>query len=705
MPAEHFTRTDLVGVALATLIFAAFLVPPGYVFGWMVDFCGFRKQVYAWQLVVSLPLSIGIAPILTFLLWAYAGAAFVWTFYTLALVFFLGFSIRAKHLRIGRWAVGAMLVWLMIVWLSGIDLQFGDRLYASVLSYDFNVRTAITDSIARNGLPAKSPFFYPGHAVPLRYHYFWLIFCALVDTAGGRFVDARQALIASDVWCGWALMAIIALYLRFFCPAGERGFESRAKWAIGSLAFVGLDVVPVLILDIVFVLTKFGGVAATVFWWNEQVAQWIDNVLWVAHHISSVVACFVGFLLLWRNSRESARRFYWPAVCAGLCFASAAGLSIYIFFTFSLFLAVFGIRILVWGTSHERRIWAASGSVLLLSVAPYLLSLMKAGDATGNAANASDHFATFAIRSFRPYQIVLQASGWSADKIAFANLVILPVNYFLETGVWFVLACIWVRQAWRRRRKLSKEESAALTMFAVSLFVGTFVRSTVISANDLGWRSLAIGELILIVWSVDPLRAWWRNHGRRKQAIEWGAPVALLIVLGLGTSLYDLVILRTYLPLVDHKIVPQAPWFPEDLGRLTYDAREVYARLGEIEPPTVVLQGNPTHWNDVLHGLYAMRQTASFDAGCGAAMGGVGDCTAMQAQLAPLFTDPKAAQSEDIDAVCDRWGINVLVAKEDDPIFADRQAWAWRRQPIASNRTVRAVDCGTRRDSIRPQAP
>ena len=155
--------------------------------------------------------------------------------------------------------------------LSGIDLQFGNRLYPSVLIYDFNVRTAFIDGIARHGLPATNPLFFPGHSVPLRYHYFWFISCALVDRLGGSWVNARQVLIASDVWCGWALMAIVVAYLRFFHPAGERGIGTRAKWGIALLAIAGLDILPNLLFAAVYSVSGAGLVFASSEWWNNPV--------------------------------------------------------------------------------------------------------------------------------------------------------------------------------------------------------------------------------------------------------------------------------------------------------------------------------------------------------------------------------------------------------------------------------------------------
>ena len=121
------------------------------------------------------------------------------------------------------------LAWLAIVWASGIDLQIGNRLFPSVLVYDYNLRSTVIDGIARLGMPAKNPLYFPEHFVPLRYHYFWFLPCSLIERAAGSLVSARQALIASDVWCGWALMAVVAMALRYLHPAGERGLGRRAK--------------------------------------------------------------------------------------------------------------------------------------------------------------------------------------------------------------------------------------------------------------------------------------------------------------------------------------------------------------------------------------------------------------------------------------------------------------------------------------------
>src|ERR1700721_2691162 len=90
MTVQHFTRADLVGAAVGTLLFAYLLVPPGFFFGWIFDLLDFRKQSWPWQVLLSLLYSVSLVPIVLFLLWNYFPVGVVWTFYGLAAGFMLG---------------------------------------------------------------------------------------------------------------------------------------------------------------------------------------------------------------------------------------------------------------------------------------------------------------------------------------------------------------------------------------------------------------------------------------------------------------------------------------------------------------------------------------------------------------------------------------------------------------------------------------
>jgi hypothetical protein len=675
MNSAHLMRDDFFGVALATLLFSLLFIPPGFAVAWLFDLFDFRKASAAWRIVVGLAVSIAMVPAIEFLLWTYLTVAAVWIFHALAVLMFAFLVFRSGRPSFPAWSVIAALAWLAVVWGSGVDLQIGNRLFPSVLAYDYNLRSAVIDGIARLGMPATNPLYFPAHFVPLRYHYLWFLSCALVERAGGADISARQALIASGVWCGWALMAMVVLALRYLHPAGERGLERRAKWAVLMLAIAGLDIVPNLIYDTVFSLTGGGTVYPTPEWWNNQVTGIPDATLWVAHHMASVVACFVGLMLL-----RQARQKIAPAICAGLCFASATGLSIYVTFSFALFLIPCG-AVMLWRKAWpERAAWLAAGATALAGAIPYLLAIRGAGGATQGA------FVNLTVRSMTLLEPILSAFGFSRSQIAWADLAALPLNYFLEAGLAFVLAGVWLRRAWRRKH-LREPEAIALGLFLTALFVATFLRSGVIDNNDLAWRGALIGQLILVIWSAGPLSAWWRQRRR-------GRLIGALIVLGLASSVYGLLIMRLYLPLMEARKVPVAEWFSKSAktGRRTFDARSVYQQLRRDLPEDAIVQANPTHWNDLYHGLYAQRQTAAFDRLCGSVLGGDPEpCSQMQSQISPLFL-----RDGDIDSVCDAWHIRALIAKDDDPVFSDHRAWAWSRAPLAVTEHARAVRCGSR---------
>ncbi len=557
----HFMRDDLFGVALATLLFGLLFIPPGFAIAWLFDLLNFRTASTGWRIVTALAISVAIVPAIEFLLWSYLTIAAVWMFHVICAGLTLWrysydrhplpdrrgsvslrpeVSPRSPALRDmsqaklqsnpdrqggdTKWIIITALAWLAIVWASGIDLQIGNRLFPSVLAYDYNVRSAVIDGITRLGVPAKNPFYFPDHFEPLRYHYFWFLPCSLVERAGGSIVSARQALIASDVWCGWALMAVVLLALRYLHPAGERGLNRRAKWAILMLAVAGLDIIPNLIFAAIFSTTGAGLVFASSEWWNNQVTGFPTAVLWVAHHVASLIACFIGLLLLLRSRGKIA-----AAICAGLCFTSATGLSIYVTLTFALFLIPCG-AVMLWKKAWpERAVWLAAGATTIAGTMPYLLGLRGAG------GTSEGSLVTLTVRSMTFVDIILPGYGLSWNQIAWVNLAVLPLNYFLETGLAFVLAGIWLRRAWRRRKHLRESELIALGLFLTALFVATFLRSSVISSNDLAWRGALVGQLILAIWLAGPLSAWWRMRGRR-------GLITGLIVLGLGSSVYELVI-------------------------------------------------------------------------------------------------------------------------------------------------------------------
>jgi hypothetical protein len=117
-------------------------------------------------------------------------------------------------------------------------------------------------------------------------------------------------------------------------------------------------------------------------------------------------------------------------------------LSIYVAFTFAVFLIAWVATVLIRRGWRERVPWVLSGVIAAGCAAPFLLTIAGAG--------GGGSFARFAIHGFAPIDTVLPAFGLSWNTIAVVDFFARPLNYFLETGVWFVLAILWWR--WLRRR-------------------------------------------------------------------------------------------------------------------------------------------------------------------------------------------------------------------------------------------------------------
>src|SRR4051794_26888941 len=124
MPAEHFMRDDAIGAMLGIILLAPFLITPGYVCGWVLNAFDFRKQARGWRAVISLLLSVGAAPIVTFLLGSFISMRAVWGFYGLTATFAVTTELArpsAVRVRVPRWVVWTALGWAMVVCASAID--------------------------------------------------------------------------------------------------------------------------------------------------------------------------------------------------------------------------------------------------------------------------------------------------------------------------------------------------------------------------------------------------------------------------------------------------------------------------------------------------------------------------------------------------------------------------------------------------------
>src|SRR5580692_2894689 len=338
---HNLTLTDVAASMAAVCLFPLFVLIPGYALAWLLDLFEFRRRTWLFRGALSVPLSIAIAPILSYLAGRYFSMTAVWVLYAaswvyVAVVVFRGFALRgskepAPRSPAGTWrmAVAILSVWGALALFSLVDLQIGGKLYYSTTAFDFSVRTQFIHAISATGIPPANPFFFPGHAQPLRYHYFWLMLCSMVDVAGGAFVGPRHAWIGGVIWCGAGFLALVALFFRLFAYRGPETFRRRTLVGILLLGVTGLDILPNAFYWVTYSMGLTGGIPPSIQFWNEQVDSFTFTALWQAHSLAALIACLIAFLLLWEAPRHTGADRWKYAAVAGIALASCVGASVY----------------------------------------------------------------------------------------------------------------------------------------------------------------------------------------------------------------------------------------------------------------------------------------------------------------------------------------------------------------------------------------
>jgi hypothetical protein len=706
---SHLTLIDLIYTSIAFVVFPLFLVVPGYVLGYLLNLVEFRSRTPLLRLLLSLPLSIALTPVLVYLLGRLFSTSAIIPFYAVLWLAFLGMllysSIRPSGPQLvafgfprGTTRALSLLVggWVIVGLLSLVDLQFGHKLFFTAASYDYTVRSSVVGQLARiSSLPPTSPFFFAGHPAPLRYHYFWFLLSSLPVRLLPSVVEPRHALFAGIIWAGLALASTVALYLRLFSERGTNNLKRRTYIGLGLLCISGLDILPNLFLDFV-PIKGVHRVYATVDWWNgDQVTGWLDSVLWVPHHLSALLACMTGFLILWRDKSGQPVKVRWTvALGAGLAFASAGGLSVYVTFAFSAFLIAWILISLLRNDRQTTTDFIAAGLIAAAIGLPFVRDLAAVGS-SGTTDNAS--FLVLHVRRFTPVHIGLQVLHLDRAHItSLLDLLFLPLNYFMELGALFVIGGLkWMQ--WRKTRKLSPSDVASLTLLSVCLFIATFLRSNTIQNNDLGWRSMLFVQFVLTIWGADLLADLsWNRERQRTPAFYLRAAVLTTVLLGAATNIYELFMLRSFAILTEAGMDPVVNNITSGpkYGEQALANRQMYEWLNKHVPAGAVEQHNPVNEYNPLPGLYSNRQMGMMDVYAAAAFGGSpAESKVMENALRKLYqTDWQAADPKQI---CSKYKIDYLIARSDDPAWQDPNSWVWKARPIYSNALTRAFSCSS----------
>jgi hypothetical protein len=692
---HNFMIDDLIGSLKAIGLFPLFVLVPGYAVAWLLSLFEFRRRTTAFRIALSIPFSMAICPIVTYLTARFGSMNAVWVLYAVAAIYFLAVSIGQLRKGIPRrlgipkdMRIFAIIsaVWLAVALFSLIDMQIGDRLYYPANAFDNSVHAEFIHSITTTGIPPQNPFYLAGPPASLRYHYFWLLMCSLVERAGRGAISPRQALIGGIFWCGIGLMALVALYLRLFAAGDPARFRRRALTGILLLGITGLDIIPTVLLVVLYAKGLINFVLPSVELWNEQVAWFVFSIFGSTHAVYSMMACFIGFLLLWKapaaRGWTGILRYSLPAA---LALASSIGASVYVSFVFAIFLIIW-TGVTVWKKWYgETAALVSAGLGCVVLVYPYLREVLP-GPNSGGGLPLKLTVRAFAFAHLMP--------GWSSMtpgwRLILANGPMIPLNYLLEFGFFFLVGLIAVRKFRKRGGSLSREELASVIMVATSILICTFLRSSVIENNDLGWRGLLIAEFTLLLWAVDVLADFQSLGGERRL-------LTVFIVLGAAGSVYDLAINRFFAVLSDDGIIPPFYWMSPDrqFGQRTYASRYAYEWARMVTPAGAAIQFNPNVVSqDTPAMLYSDRRFVAADLTCGTAFGGDPKlCAPVVSRLLDFYSVQAKPDSQSIADVCRNIPADLMIAKDADPVWASRGSWVWTEKPIFANRYIRLFEC------------
>ena len=251
----------------------------------------------------------------------------------------------------------------------------------------------------------------------------------------------------------------------------------------------------------------------------------------------------------------------------------------------------------------------------------------------------------------------------------------------------------------RGRVEASANELAAWTLVVTSFLIGTFLRSSTIGSNDLGWRCFLPAQLILLLWGAT---VGSRLVVSRSSVAPQPAPrpwargaLATLLILGILGTAYEVFMLRMFPVLSDRGAIQ---------GRKLGGSRTGSSANG------LMRCGRPTK--------FSMRNCLLRQSCRAIQLRRIRFCTCYIPVMTPPLAIPNVGRplaatlasvlcacrklaglfalpdGSNLDATCREYGIDAVVVENSDRVWREPSSWIWSRQPVVANDYVRAFRCG-----------
>ena len=394
-------------------------------------------------------------------------------------------AVEPRRADISVWALAAAAL-LALVPAVAVWPKFGaGGVVLSEAMFDHS-KAAIIDDIVRLGLPPGNPFF-AGSGPRLVYYYLWHFSAAI-----------PAALFGASGWEADIALTWFTAFASLCLMAGLAALFAGRKIAALFVVLLSLSASLKPVLGWLLPATFLGRTLAQ----NPWPESWIFQASWAPQHLASAGCVVVAVFVL---SRLAASRDWLVvpllAVVVAAGFESSAWVGGVIFAAAAL---PIGIALLVMADDRRSRVhFLLQGAVaVILAVAitsPFLRDQYVA--TVAREAGAPLAFHPFEVLG----PIVPAAIRPALNLFAFWLLLMsiqFPAIYF--AGIWAMAAKI-AEKGWA----LAEQRLAvALGLLAGASFAVPWLFASTIANNDLGWRGVLPGMLVLTIFAAAGIAQW-----------------------------------------------------------------------------------------------------------------------------------------------------------------------------------------------------
>jgi hypothetical protein len=393
----------------------------------------------------------------------------------------------------------------------------GDGVIIGLASAD-HVKVAMIDEMTRQGLPPGNPFFAAhGARGSLSYYWLWHFGAAQLSSVTGiSGWEADAALTGFTAYASMLLMMGLTGWIcaRFepFATAVTPAGRGVAMAAVGILSLAG-NLTPILTMGLG--KARLAEVIAD----YRNLETWITQASWVPQHLASAGCVVMAVLFLLETLKEPR---IGRTIIVGVLAAAAFGCSAWVGgVTFAAIATATGVVALVRAPRGGRRDFflSAAGSAIIAAVLAAPLIQAEFGTLAARAGQSPVAFHPFeVVGSLQPHLLrrVLDLPAYW--------LVLLPMDLPAVYPAGIAAFWAYARRAWRSGGLDAM--GLGLAMLVLMSFGVSWLLISTIGNNDLGWRAMLPGLMVLTPFAAAGFAFWIRA----RRFVALAAALALLAI-------------------------------------------------------------------------------------------------------------------------------------------------------------------------------